>query len=99
MESIPPIPQIFPTPPSVFVAPVRQSTKLSKEKKEVYKKAYKAEKEGLFTVYSAAKHYGICKTTLRNWCLRDSLDEDEIPAVGRPCFLGKSLGFRIRTSR
>lgn len=88
----PPFPPPLPPPPAVFRI-VRQSsqktTSLSEEKKELYKKAWEEVKEGTITIYGAAKNYGLSKSTLRKWCLRDELDE--LPTVGRPCYLGTAL--------
>lgn len=66
------------------------STKLTKERKEIYKKAWIEVKEKRLTVHTAAKLYGLSKTTLTKWCRLDDLD-DCVPHVGRPCYLGGQL--------
>lgn len=67
----------------------RRTTKLSAEKTQKYVAAYTAVKNGELSVHSAAKQWGLCKTTLRNWCQKSDLDER--PKVGRLCFIGNLI--------
>lgn len=67
----------------------KRSTRISKNVKELYKKAWAEVKEKSMSIYKASKQYGLNKSTLRNWCAKDNLDI--IPQVGRPCFFGSIL--------
>lgn len=71
------------------------STKLSDEKKECYKNAWIAVKEGKMTIYGASKQYDVSIKTLWNWCQRDNILEDT-PSVGRPCFFGQNLENKLK---
>lgn len=87
-NSIPPAPPL-PAPPLVFVPSVRRTTKISEEKKQAYKRARELVHDGVLTIYAAAKQYGLSRSTLRNWCLME--DVDDLPNVGRPSFLPSFL--------
>lgn len=73
----------------------RPSTKLSDEKKNVYKAAWVVVKEGRLNVYKAAKKYNLSHSTLWQWCQKNDID-DSIPTVGRPCFLGNQLEEKLK---
>lgn len=74
---------------------VIHSTKLSDEKKKQICLARSAVKEGRMTMYKAARQYNIPLPTLWRWC--EVYDNDgELPAVGRPCFLGTKLESKLK---
>lgn len=68
----------------------RHTTKLSAEKKEALILARQLVLEGKMTKYAAAKKYRLPQATLHRWCKRDDIGDD-LPSVGRPCFLTNEL--------
>lgn len=74
---------------------IRKSTKLTNDKKELYKLAWNDVKEGRSNIYQAAKRYDINQSTLWYWCQRDDVDHSA-PSVGRPCYLGKHLEEKMK---
>lgn len=90
-----PSPPPLPAPPTIFQTVVsKRTTNISDEKKHLYKIAWGEVKSGSATIYSAAKKYGLSKSTLRNWCLKDELET--LPVVGRPCYFGTSLEDKLQ---
>lgn len=70
------------------------STKLSDEKKQNLISAWTEVRKGTMSIYKAAKTYGIPNSTLYNWCERSNVDE--LPSVGRPCYLGSHLENKLK---
>lgn len=84
------------SPPIISISRSRpnHSTKLSDEEKEKLCLARSDVKEGKMTMYKAALIHKVSLSTLWKWCQRD--DDEEIPTVGRPCYLGAQLENKIK---
>lgn len=68
-----------------------RSTTLSDQKRTALQNAWHAVKNGKMTIYAAAKHFNLSKTTLGLWCKKPDISDVQRP--GRPsCYSESNYG-------